>query len=710
MRNKAEIDLAQEAGFSLGRLDVRPSLREIRVGGRIETVEPRVMQVLVALVRADGAVVSRDQLINCCWGGRIVGEDAINRCIAKVRKVAELDGNGSFAVETVARVGYRLAPVTPPAIMGSPAPPEDAGRDLPRALALAAVPGVPLPRRAPAARRIAWAGLVLLVGTAGALAAWQIWPRPVWSIEGFQLLVSSAAMENQPALAPNGAMLAYAAGSNQSGRNLYLRNLTQGEAARFTDSPYDEYSPAWSPKSDRIAYLRQVPGKPCTIMVKPFPAGTAHEIAQCRASETSRLSWSADGMLYFSDADGPGMVARIVRLDPVTGARRNVTTPNPQIANDREPAPSPDGKRLAFYRDQYPHSGIFVRDLERGTERRITPDGLAVWGNGWTSDGGALIVGTLLPDEPALWAYPLNGEAPRRLTFNQQELGRVAGGPDNLAAVEVYTTRNVLAGFDAHGAAMTLFSQNSDILDPDISPDGSVVFVSYGAGGVALMVKPPNGEARRIALFKQVMNPHWSPDGKRIAYATADRHSSGIGIIRADGASQSTAVTMSADAQASAPVWSADGKTVLFSANDGKGWRLWRVTADGTGTPEPVSGYGWYSVRVRGDDVYATRFDKPGIWKLGAVPQLITPDLAPEYWPDWAIKGDLLIYGDFSDSKHLRIVLHPLNGAAPHKIDVPDMRQTEAGGVLTIDPRTQTPVYIRDLSDSDIALLHLAHK
>ena len=704
-----EIDLARETGFLLGRLDVRPSLREIRVSGRIETVEPRVMQVLVALARADGGVVSRDQLIACCWGGRIVGEDAINRCIAKVRKIAELDGHASFAIETVARVGYRLARLQAEAT-DQLLPPQAL-----HPLVVATMPGAmvreaPLPRRGPVARRVALVGVVLVLVAAGALAAWQMRPRPVWSIEGFQLLVSSAAMENQPALAPNGAMLAYAAGSNQAGRNLYLRNLTQGDPARFTNSPYDEYSPAWSPGSDQIAYLRQMPGKPCTIMVKPFPAGNERELAHCKASETSRLSWSADGMLYFSDASGAGTVARIVRLDPVTGKRSDVTTPNAQIANDREPAPSPDGKMLSFYRDQYPHSGIFVRDLARGTERRITPDGLAVWGNGWTSDGSALIVGTLLPDEPALWAYPLNGDAPTRLTFNQQELGRVAGGPGNVAAVEVYTTRNVLTGFDAQGAREVLFSQNSDILDPDISPDGSVVFVSYGAGGVSLMVKHPNGEARRIATFKQVMNPHWSPDGKHIAYATADNLVSGIGVIRADGASRHDAVSMSADAQASAPVWSADGKTLLFSANDGKGWRLWRVNADGTGKPQPLPGYGWYSVRVRGDDLYATRFDKPGIWKLGETPQLITADLAPEYWPDWAIAGDLLVYGDFSDTKHLRIVVHPLNGDAPRKIDVPDMRQTEAGGVLTIDPRSKMPVYIRDLSDSDIALLHLTRK
>lgn len=110
---RAAIDLAQEPDFSVGGLKVSPSLCEIRAEAKTEAVEPRVMQVFVALAQAKGSVLSRDELVQRCWGGRIVSEDAINRCIAKVRKLAELDGGGSFAIETVPRVGYRLVESVP---------------------------------------------------------------------------------------------------------------------------------------------------------------------------------------------------------------------------------------------------------------------------------------------------------------------------------------------------------------------------------------------------------------------------------------------------------------------------------------------------------------------------------------------------------------------------------------------------------------------
>ncbi|HEY2047904.1 MAG TPA: winged helix-turn-helix domain-containing protein [Caulobacteraceae bacterium] len=100
------IDLAQEETFVLDKIEVRPPTCELVVAGRSEKLEPRVMQVLVTLARRRGKVVSRDELIARCWGGRIVSEDALNRCISAVRRVAE--AYGGFQVNTVTRVGYRL--------------------------------------------------------------------------------------------------------------------------------------------------------------------------------------------------------------------------------------------------------------------------------------------------------------------------------------------------------------------------------------------------------------------------------------------------------------------------------------------------------------------------------------------------------------------------------------------------------------------------
>ena len=104
----SQIVLAHEPPFTIGDLRVDPSTRQIESRVRRETLEPRVMQVLVALARANGRIVTRDELIDWCWGGRIVGEDAINRAIFRLRNVASDIGGGSFGIETITKVGYRL--------------------------------------------------------------------------------------------------------------------------------------------------------------------------------------------------------------------------------------------------------------------------------------------------------------------------------------------------------------------------------------------------------------------------------------------------------------------------------------------------------------------------------------------------------------------------------------------------------------------------
>ena len=100
------VGLAQAEAFRLGELEVRPPTREVIGLDCSILLEPRVMQVLVLLAARRGKVVSRSVLTEHCWAGQVVGDDAINRCIQAIRRLAERCGG--FSIRTVARVGYRL--------------------------------------------------------------------------------------------------------------------------------------------------------------------------------------------------------------------------------------------------------------------------------------------------------------------------------------------------------------------------------------------------------------------------------------------------------------------------------------------------------------------------------------------------------------------------------------------------------------------------
>jgi TolB-like protein/Tfp pilus assembly protein PilF len=101
------VKLTETEPFVLGGLSIEPATRLLRYpDGESERLEPRVLESLVALQRSAGAVLSRDDLMAACWGGTIVGEDAIQRVIQRLRKVAARAG--SFEIETISKAGYRL--------------------------------------------------------------------------------------------------------------------------------------------------------------------------------------------------------------------------------------------------------------------------------------------------------------------------------------------------------------------------------------------------------------------------------------------------------------------------------------------------------------------------------------------------------------------------------------------------------------------------
>lgn len=100
------IDLSAQQRFQLGAAWIDPPAHEIIVGAAATRLQPQTLKVLVALHDKRGKVVTREELTDRCWGGRVVGEDVINRCVSLLRRIAA--DTGGFRIETVPRAGYRL--------------------------------------------------------------------------------------------------------------------------------------------------------------------------------------------------------------------------------------------------------------------------------------------------------------------------------------------------------------------------------------------------------------------------------------------------------------------------------------------------------------------------------------------------------------------------------------------------------------------------
>lgn len=108
-----------ENGERRGRWQIGPVLfddraRTLIVGKQRVTPQPKVLDLLRLLMSHDGATVSKDVLIDALWPGLVMGEQALQRAVMKLRRALGDDGTGAPIIETVPRIGYRLAvPVTP---------------------------------------------------------------------------------------------------------------------------------------------------------------------------------------------------------------------------------------------------------------------------------------------------------------------------------------------------------------------------------------------------------------------------------------------------------------------------------------------------------------------------------------------------------------------------------------------------------------------
>ena len=88
------------------RLD--PGRRELSRGPELVAVGPQVFDVLAYLVTNRAQVVSKDQLLDAVWGGRIVSESTLASHINAVRKAIGDSGEKQRLVKTVARKGFRF--------------------------------------------------------------------------------------------------------------------------------------------------------------------------------------------------------------------------------------------------------------------------------------------------------------------------------------------------------------------------------------------------------------------------------------------------------------------------------------------------------------------------------------------------------------------------------------------------------------------------
>ena len=94
--------------YRFGQYFLDPQCYELRRGKEVVKVEPQVFGLLTHLIENRERVVSKDDLIEAVWGGRIVSDATISSRISAARQAVGDTGDAQAIIRTMPRRGFRF--------------------------------------------------------------------------------------------------------------------------------------------------------------------------------------------------------------------------------------------------------------------------------------------------------------------------------------------------------------------------------------------------------------------------------------------------------------------------------------------------------------------------------------------------------------------------------------------------------------------------
>jgi len=172
------------------------------------------------------------------------------------------------------------------------------------------------------------------------------------------------------------------------------------------------------------------------------------------------------------------------------------------------------------------------------------------------------------------------------------------------------------------------------------SPDGRrIAFASRRAGAMSIWLSNADG-SRPVQLTTAKDDsgtPRWSPDGRRLVFDSPEAGNWHLYVVDVDGGTPRRLThEPSEDATGT---WSRDGRFIYFHSDRSGRAEIWKIPAEGGTAVQVTRGGGFYAVESEdGRDLYYSKTMESGIWRMA----LSTGDAAevvkgPVRWPDWAL-------------------------------------------------------------------------
>jgi Tol biopolymer transport system component/DNA-binding winged helix-turn-helix (wHTH) protein len=577
--------------YEFGSFRLDAAKRLLSRAGEPVTLAPKTFAVLLLLVKSEGRVLTKRELMNALWPETFVEEASLSYQIAALRKALgdECDG----WIETVPKYGYRFAAPTTK-IRG--AQDHEQGR-IEHGLFKSSF------RHAAPWLAAAVAVLLLAIVTVAFIRKTAPAPQTIRFVV-FLPEKTTFTPSDFSALSPGGDRLALTATGSDGKRLLYLRPL-DSLTARPLPGTEGAFMPFWSPDGRSIAFFEG-------DKLKRIDARGGPALILCDAPSGSTGVWNRDGVILFSNFD-----RWLYRVAAMGGEASRVSVPDLSRHETFHFFPQflPDGRHFLYFALSMPleNSGVDAASVDSKETKRIVrtnaqavyaapPRGMAGPGYLLFLRGNTLmaqffeakkleLMGDPLPVADELEAVTsITGTGAIGAAFSLSDTGMLAYHQGRGLGM------SELVWLDRNGRRLSTVGDPADYTNPTLSPDEKKLAVGR---------RDPESKTRDIWIFDlergassrftfdpaDDLNPTWSPDGNRIAFTSDRRGHRDIYQKPAGGAGQDELLIEATKGdQLAIDDWSGDGKTVLFNTT-GEGYRsgkVWMLPLDGNRKPSLV--------------------------------------------------------------------------------------------------------------------------
>ena len=296
------------------------------------------------------------------------------------------------------------------------------------------------------------------------------------------------------------------------------------------------------------------------------------------------------------DAEGVGFALSVSeiehRLPGLAGSasaavptRRPTATPRQQqseavaithnSADDRHPAWSPDGHRIAFESDRDGDWDIYVMNADGSNVVQLTNKPSYDISPAWSPDGRRIAFTSHSHHDGSVKIYVMNadGSGVIQLTNNPGYDRSPAWSPDGRRIAFTSTQYGYYDVYvmNADGSNMVQLTNNDSRLKatPTWSPDGRRIAFAFSHTihyeNIYVMNADGSGVIQLTNNRGRDRSPAWSPDGRRIAFHSNRDGGPDIYVMNADGSD----VIQLTNNGGSSPAWAPDGRRIAFVSGDG---------------------------------------------------------------------------------------------------------------------------------------------